>query len=496
MSLSQKVFIGSLWTLFIYLVNRSIGIVSTLILVRVLLPEDFGIAALATMLLMLFMSLTQLGINQYIIKTPDITKQQISSAWSLQIVVNVLIALSLFLFSGILAHLMGNEKLESVLMAMAIIPILGAVRNPGMILAEKRLDYSRISKIRIGTKLTAVPITIYIAIVYETYWALILGQILTELLFCIMGYLLIPYRASFTFKGYKSIFANTKWLLVSSVSGFLRAKAETFLVNYKFAAEGVGLYNMAREFAHLPMSDIIGPASRPLLAGASSITSGINDVYIAILKYLYVAIFFLLPCVVGSFFIAELFISVVLGDLWIEAVPVFKYISILMLVFILYSCCRILMLLRDDLKILVGLDFISIAVMAVVILPSVVDTLTLLTQIRVAVGVGFAASLLVLIKLRYKSSLSPILNLFATVFILSIPFAVTLHFTKPLINHLPEIIQLSILIVLAITVYFLTVLSVLRLLINTNPYYKFVFEFSFKFIDPILNRLKRLKDNK
>jgi flagellar biosynthesis protein FlhB len=79
---------------------------------------------------------------------------------------------------------------------------------------------------------------------------------------------------------------------------------------------------------------------------------------------------------------------------------------------------------------------------------------------------------------------------------LSIPFAVTLHFTKPLINHLPEIIQLSILIVLAITVYFLTVLSVLRLLINTNPYYKFVFEFSFKFIDPILNRLKRLKDNK
>lgn len=487
MSLHQKVLKGSLWTLAISWFNRSIGLISTIILLRVLKPTDFGLVALATMVMLLFMSLCELGIRQYIIKTPDISDEMVNSAWTLQIIVNVTITLLLFFSAPFVSSALENQHLTDILRVIAFIPSIAALNNPGGTLLIKKLHYSTISKIEIATKLISAPITIYIAVIYESYWALIWGNVASIILVCAFSYTFINYRPIFRCKNFSVIFSETKWLVVGTFTGFIRAKTESFIINSKFGAEGVGLYNTSMEFSHLALSDIIDPASAPLLAGVSSIKTGIKDVYKAVLKYLYIAMFFIIPSIVGIFMVGDLFVEVIMGPQWVKAIPIFKAVSILMIVFPIYNCARIVMFLSNDLKILSIMDIASIGVMITFLLPSYVDNLEFLAWGRVIIGLVFALVLITTLYLRYKLAIKPIFILFLVVLMLSSPFATTIFFLKVFLLEYGEAITLTITVILGCVVYLATVFFSLNLLAKENEYFLFTKEF----IENNFNSVKR-----
>jgi len=476
-SLQQKVLKGSLWELAVSWLKRTIGLISTIILLRILEPADFGLVALATMIMLLFMSLCELGIRQYIIKTPDISDDMVNSAWTLQIVINITISIALFISAPLASSLLENDKLTDILRVIAILPAIASLNNPGVTLLNKKLHYSRTSKITIGAKLISTPITIYIAVVYESYWALIFGDIASVSLVFILGYIFVSYRPKFRFKDFKIIFAETKWLVIGTFTSFIRSKTENFIINSKFGAEGVGLYSTSKEFAHLPLTDIISPASKPLLAGVSSIRTGLIDAHKAILKYLHIALFFIIPTIVGIFLVGDLFVEVVMGQQWIKAIDTFKIVSILMIVYPLYNCCRIIMFLSNDLKILTTMDVISIAVMIAVLLPSYVDNLVLLAWGRIAIGLFFALALIMTLRFRYKLEIKPIFTLFATVFLLCTPFAVCVYFTKLLLIQYGATMTLVSTSILGCIIYFLTVLQALKFLAKSSDYFLFTHEF-------------------
>lgn len=477
MSISQKVLKGSLWSLALSWFNRSVGLISTIILLRILEPNDFGIVALATMVMLLFMSLCELGIRQYIIKTPNISDEMVNSAWTLQIIINLVITTLIFFSAPYMSVLLGSDELTNILRVIAFIPSIAALNNIGGTLLQKKLDFSKVTKVAISAKLISTPITIYIAVVYETYWALVLGNLASIILVCLFSYIYINYRPKFRFTDFKTILSETKWLLVGAFTGFIRAKIETFIINSKFGAEGVGLYDTSKEFAHLPLTDIISPASAPLLAGISSIDTGLHDAYKAVLKYLYIAMFFIIPSIVGIFMVGDIFVEVIMGPQWVQAIPIFKIVSILMIVFPLYSCCRIIMFLSNDLKILTIMDVISILVMVTCLLPSYISSLEYLAWGRVFIGLFFAVALIATIRIRYNFSIKPIFTLFISVLMLSIPFAACIYFLRLHLLEQGQIMTLLITVTIGCVVYLSTILALLPPLSKKNEYFLFTLEF-------------------
>ncbi|WP_412971999.1 oligosaccharide flippase family protein [Glaciecola sp. MF2-115] len=477
MSISQKVLKGSIWSLAISWFNRSIGLISTLILLRVLQPADFGIVALATMVMLLFMSFCELGIRQYIIKTPDITDEMVNNAWSLQLVINFIITICLLLTAPVISTILGDEKLTDILRVIAFIPSIAALNNIGGTLLIKQLDYSKVTKIAIGAKLVSTPVTIYIAVIHKSYWALVIGNLTSIIVVCIFSYLFISYRPRLRFSKFKEIFAETKWLLIGTLTGFIRSKIESFIVNSKFGVEGLGLYDTSKEFALLPLSDIITPASAPLLAGVSSIKTGLNDAYKAIIKYLYIAMFFIIPSIVGIFIVGDLFVEVVMGEQWIKAIPIFKTVSILMIVFPIYNCCRTIMFLSNDLKVLTIMDIASIAAMLAILTPSFIDSLEFLAWGRVLIGVCFAFTLIAMLKVRYKFSVKPIFVLFVAVLTLSLPFASCIYFLKLHMLDQGKVISLLVSSFCGCIVYLSTVFFSIKILAKRSEYFLFTSEF-------------------
>ena len=92
MSTSSRVFKSSTFLLAIQLFQRSLGLISTLILARLLLPEDFGIVAMVAIALQFFETLADAGNKHYIIQKSEITDQDLNTAWTMNLAIKTVMA--------------------------------------------------------------------------------------------------------------------------------------------------------------------------------------------------------------------------------------------------------------------------------------------------------------------------------------------------------------------------------------------------------------------
>ena len=89
MSLAQRTSIGVIWSFGEQLARRGVGILVTLLLARFLVPEDFGLVAMMTVFLALGQSLMDSGFRQALIRLPEITETDYSTAFYANIVLGL-----------------------------------------------------------------------------------------------------------------------------------------------------------------------------------------------------------------------------------------------------------------------------------------------------------------------------------------------------------------------------------------------------------------------
>lgn len=269
--LNKKIRLGYLWTLASKWLNRSIGLISTLCLVRILAPEDFGIVALASIVLSFFVLIADAGTNKYLIQAQNLTDPMLHSAWSLNLALKLGCCSVLALLSYPIAHFMHNPQLYPVLLVFCLIPILNALKNIGMVLYEKALDFKPLTTLAVLVKLTVLPVTLSLAFYLQSYWALVWGLLLSEVLTVLGSYLMHPFRPRWSHAHWQAQWSFSKWHLVSVTTGYLRSRIDTILLGRSLSSQAVGLYRVGQEFAWLPFTELIAPATSAIYAGLAQL---------------------------------------------------------------------------------------------------------------------------------------------------------------------------------------------------------------------------------
>ena len=156
-----------------------LGLGSTLVLARLLVPEDFGIVALATAYIAIVEGLTALPMSQALIRYRDADRSLYDTAWTLGLLRGVFIALLILASAVPVSNVMNEPRLLAVIMVLAVRPLLEGLINPRFIDFDKHLDFSRPMMVRVGTKAIAVVVTVGLAIALRSYWALIIGGLVS-----------------------------------------------------------------------------------------------------------------------------------------------------------------------------------------------------------------------------------------------------------------------------------------------------------------------------
>ena len=120
MSVAERVLKSSGLILFVRLIQRSIGLVSILILARILTPEDFGVVSIASVVVFFFDVLTESGTRQYIIHKEHTTEDDINTAWSLNLLIKLGIFLVVIVIAPMVADFFDNAALVIVFQFIAL----------------------------------------------------------------------------------------------------------------------------------------------------------------------------------------------------------------------------------------------------------------------------------------------------------------------------------------------------------------------------------------
>ncbi|MBV7299790.1 oligosaccharide flippase family protein [Enterovibrio paralichthyis] len=361
MTLGKRVAVGYLWNLFTKWANRLVGLVSTLFLVRLLAPADFGVVALASIVLAFFVMLSDAGTEKYLIKADECSTEMLNSAWSLNILLKGACGAIVALFSHQIAAFMHEPVLVNVLLVASLIPVIGAFKNVGLVQYERELNYKPLMQFSVSVKLAVLPITLGLAWYLENYWALIAGLVASEVLTVIGSYLIHPFRPRWSRHLWRHQWSFSQWHLLSMTSGYVRARIDAFLLGRYLAAGDVGIYRVSQEFAWLPFTELISPATNSMYAGLTQIRDDSKALHTGILSYLALSYLLVIPCVFGLYALSDLFTAVLLGDKWTQAAPVIGLLGFLMLSMPLNICLQTVLTSQAKIQYLVIIDLIMIS---------------------------------------------------------------------------------------------------------------------------------------
>lgn len=362
---------GAFWTVGTRWIARVMGFINTLVMARLLVPEDYGIVAMGMLVVGLIQTFLDFSPTLALMRKNQVTREEIDSAWTLRLIQGCSAGAFITLCAPLAATYFKEPRLLEILWVFAACVILASASNLAQTLALKEFNYTLDFKISIIGKLVSVITTIGFGLFLRDYRALVLGIVAGYLTPFLLSYNLHKYRPRWNTSKISEIWKLTKWILVSNVVGFLLRKTDEFIAGRIGSTAEFGIYNVGSDLGQLPVSEV-GPAmQRAILPVLASIQDNVDRTKQAVLKTLSAINTVIWPIGLGFAALSLEATELILGSKWIDASP---YVAVFAIIATLQSSggpLRSYLALIGHTKVLSNitwLEFCSFALLAVALI--------------------------------------------------------------------------------------------------------------------------------
>jgi len=318
---------GSAWMIGMRWALRLTGFVSTAILARLLLPEDFGIVAMAAIFAGLLDTAAYTGVDLALIRGGESSRERLNSAWTIQLLQAAIVAVLLIVVAPAAAGYFGEPRVEIVMLWLAVRSVVDGLRNIGVVAFRKELDFAKEFRFNLYAKTLNLVVVVAAAVWFRNYLALVVGMVSSAVVGVALSYAMHPYRPRLSLAAAKGLWSFSSWLLVSRIGSFLNRKADQLVVGGVVGTTAIGNYHVANEFATIPTSEIVMPIRGALYPTLSRLQdpNALRDATLQTFGAVAIACFSL---GFGLMATAPEFVVLVLGAQWKAAIPLVEWLAI------------------------------------------------------------------------------------------------------------------------------------------------------------------------
>jgi len=329
-TLSHRVVHAGFWAFSLKIIDRLFGLARTIILARLLSPNDFGLFGIALLALSALESFFQTGFDAALIQSKKDIKSYLNTAWTVQILRGVVLALILAAIAPLVATFFNEPQAAILLQVLASVQLINGFTNIGIVFFQKRLNfYKQFVYVFSGT-LADLLVAISAALFLRNAWALAYGYLAGALAKLVSSYILSSEKPRFQLIGpqVRELFSYGKWLLGVSILAFWGAQGDRIIIGKLIGTAALGLYQIASQLVRLPTieisKDIIGTVTFPTLAAIND-NKQLAKVFFYVME---VNALLILPLGAVLLLLADLIVSVLLGQQWMSAVPAIRLLVV------------------------------------------------------------------------------------------------------------------------------------------------------------------------
>lgn len=327
-SINQQIATGAIWMVGARFAVKGISLVSIMILARLLMPEDFGIIALASSIYAMIELMRAMGFDTVLIQKKNAGREYYDTAWTLQIIFSTFAALIMVLLSEPVASYYGDLRLTPVLWLMAGMTFLNGLTNIGVVEFRKKMDFNKEFLFQVLVKLGGFMVTIPLAFYWKNYWAMLMGMLSTRVVSVILSYYMQSYRPRLSLGAWRNILGFSSWLFVNNILVYLNQNGQNLIVAKLLGGSSLGLLSVTSELSNMTSNEVIAPVNRAAYPGYAKVAGDmrlLKKTYLSVLSYIA-----LLSTVVGVSIsvLSPILVEVLLGNKWLDGIPLIEYISL------------------------------------------------------------------------------------------------------------------------------------------------------------------------
>lgn len=304
-----------------------IGLASTLLLARFLMPADFGLVAIAMTFVTIIGSITEISIGAALVQHENPTDEHYDTAFTLSAARSVLLGLSVAALAWPIAALYGDPRLFPVLLVIAASMSITGFNNPRMAIFTRRLEFWQSFAFGVSGKLLGFIVAVAIAYYTRSYWALVISTVAVQIQGLALSYVFLPKRPRFSQSKWRELMGFSVWLSLGQMVNTLNNRSDTLFVGYFLGTQQVGYYTFGDNLAALPTREATAPIAQTLFPAFSRLNGDPPRLRSAYQRAQALLCAVALPVGFGFAILAEPLVLATVGAKWLPAVIVIQVLS-------------------------------------------------------------------------------------------------------------------------------------------------------------------------
>jgi lipopolysaccharide exporter len=341
---------GAFFTVAMRWSDRLIGLVSTLVLARLLVPEDFGIIAMASLVIALADVVFDLGVHVTLIQNRAPLQEHFDTAWTLALMQSAVAAVALFLCAPYAAQYFHEPRVENVIKVLGLALLTSGMENIGVVNFQKDMLFGKDFLFMFTKRFSGFTATLLCAWLLQSYWALVIGTVFGRVVGVACSFWMHPMRPRLSLVRVREMLGVSQWLLARTTGVYLESQLHRMVVGRRDTAAMLGTYTMAGDISAMPSTELLMPINRVLFPAFVIVKENPEELKRVFLLAQSVQSLIAIPASAGLALVAPELIALMLGDKWLMAVPLVQIFALAYLAEAMLSSATYLMITLDHVK--------------------------------------------------------------------------------------------------------------------------------------------------
>ncbi len=329
-SLKDRSISAFLWVMIDKLGSSTINFLVTIVLARLLVPEDFGLIAMVMIFFELSASFVDSGFSNALVREKEITEEDKSTTFVFNFFISIAVYVILFFAAPTIAAFFEQPKLVLLTRVLGVNLIINACAIIQQAVLTQEIDFKTQTKVRIPSVLISGGVAIAMALNGFGIWSLIVQMILRAVIDAILLWYFHPWKLSLKFykESFVRLFSFGSNILIAGLVQRFFQHIFKLVIGKFFAAATLGLYDQANRFCNMAINHLfqaVQKVSYPILSKLQDDRKRLKEGY---KKFIKLSSFVILPAMMVLGVLAEPIIVTLIGEKWLGAVPFLKLLCL------------------------------------------------------------------------------------------------------------------------------------------------------------------------
>ena len=335
MGTKEKVLSNLIWRFLERSGAQLVSFVVTVIIARIVSPNEYGIVALITVFIQVLGVFTDSGLATSLIQKKDADQLDFSTVFFANVLLAIVMYFLLFGTAPIISNFYKESSMTPMIRIAGISLLIGGVKNVQQAYVSRNMLFKKFFFSTLGGTIVAAAVGIVMAYLEFGSWALIIQGLVNASIDTLILFITVEWRPDFKFsyRRFRSLFSFGGKMLVSSILDTLYSNLRQLIIGKMYSTEDIAYYNKGKHIPNLIVVNINISIDSVLLPVMSNVQTEINKVKELTRKSIKVCVYCMAPMMIGLCVIAEPLIRLLLTEKWLFAVP---YMRIFCIYYIFY----------------------------------------------------------------------------------------------------------------------------------------------------------------